>query len=155
MLWCQTVSQTGGSHARDSHTFYYVSRPSVHFQETPRQSVTVPDSLSLCRRLFLNLLLVPRRSLHHRRLSVSLMQMPRWSGRLSDTIWESPACALTVFAPSGSLLLMPRRSCILSGTVCESPSGAQTVFPPSQTVWESLGTGFGSQQSVKRRAVVV
>ncbi|KAH3704042.1 hypothetical protein DPMN_079097 [Dreissena polymorpha] len=51
LRWCQTVSQTGGAHARDSHTFCDVLRPSRQLKETPRQSVTVPDSLSLRRRL--------------------------------------------------------------------------------------------------------
>ncbi|KAH3844671.1 hypothetical protein DPMN_086931 [Dreissena polymorpha] len=97
---CQTVSQTGGAHARDSHTFCDEPRPSGQLQETPRQSVKVPDSLSLCRRLFGNLLHVPRRSLNRRRLFGSLVQVPRRSERLSDTVWESPAGVRTVLAPS-------------------------------------------------------
>ncbi|KAH3826419.1 hypothetical protein DPMN_128324 [Dreissena polymorpha] len=47
LQWCQTVSQTSGVHARDSHTFCDVPRPSGKLQETSRQSVTVPDSLSV------------------------------------------------------------------------------------------------------------
>ncbi|KAH3826647.1 hypothetical protein DPMN_128556 [Dreissena polymorpha] len=53
---CQTVSQTGWQHERDSHTFCDVPRPSGQLQETPRQSVTRSDSLSLSRRLFGNFL---------------------------------------------------------------------------------------------------
>ncbi|KAH3826650.1 hypothetical protein DPMN_128559 [Dreissena polymorpha] len=100
LRWCQTVSQTGGAHARESHTFCDVPRPSLQLLETPRQSVIVPDSLSLRRRLFGNLLQVPRRSLHRQRLSGSLLQVPRRSKRLSDTVWKSPAGARTVLAPS-------------------------------------------------------
>ncbi|KAH3840443.1 hypothetical protein DPMN_113892 [Dreissena polymorpha] len=73
----QTVSQTGRAHARDSHTFCDVPRPSGQLQETPRQSVTVPDSLALHRSLFANLLQVPGRSWHRRKLSGSLLQVPR------------------------------------------------------------------------------
>ncbi|KAH3754964.1 hypothetical protein DPMN_189656 [Dreissena polymorpha] len=58
-------------------------RPEGHLQETPRQSVTVSDNLSLRRRLF-----------------GSLLQVPRWFGRLSDTACEFPPGARTVLAPS-------------------------------------------------------
>ncbi|KAH3866160.1 hypothetical protein DPMN_029216 [Dreissena polymorpha] len=86
LRWCQTVSQIGGAPARDSHTFCDVLRPSGQLQETPRQSVTVSDGPSLRRRLLKNLMQVCGRSLHRRRLSWSLLQVPRRSGRLSDTV---------------------------------------------------------------------
>ncbi|KAH3823785.1 hypothetical protein DPMN_125607 [Dreissena polymorpha] len=53
------VPQAGLAHARDPNTLYYVQRPSGQLQETPRQSVTVPDSLSIRRRLIGNLMQVP------------------------------------------------------------------------------------------------
>ncbi|KAH3810854.1 hypothetical protein DPMN_139252 [Dreissena polymorpha] len=111
---CQTVFQTDRAYARDSHTFYDVPKLSGQLQETPKQSLTVPDSLSLRRKQFGNLLQVPRQSLHRRRLSESLLQVPLRFGRLSYTVWESPAGVRTVLAPSQ--------------TVLESPAGAQLVW---------------------------
>ncbi|KAH3835446.1 hypothetical protein DPMN_108793 [Dreissena polymorpha] len=121
LQWCQTVSQTCWPHARDSHTFCDVPRPSGQLQETHRQSVTVPDSLSLSRRLFGNLLQVPRRSWHRRRLPGSVLQLP---AGLRDC-----------YAPSqtyGSLLQVTRRSYRHSGTFWESPAGASPVL---KTLW--------------------
>ncbi|KAH3728638.1 hypothetical protein DPMN_054597 [Dreissena polymorpha] len=78
-----TVSAPAG----DFQTVFDVTRrslrPEGHLQETPRQSVTVPDSLSLRRRLFGNLLQVPRRP-----------------ERLSCTVRDSSAGAQMVLAPS-------------------------------------------------------
>ncbi|KAH3781321.1 hypothetical protein DPMN_159148 [Dreissena polymorpha] len=128
------------AHARDSHTFCDVPRPSVQLQETPRQSVTMTDSLSLRRRLFVNLLQVPRRSLHRRRLIGSLVQVPRRSERLSDTFWESPAGARTVLAPSqtvwDSSACAPKVMYIVWHRVrvsCRRPDGLPNVI----YVWES------------------
>ncbi|KAH3738451.1 hypothetical protein DPMN_045085 [Dreissena polymorpha] len=79
-------------------------------------SQTVLESLQVLQRsgrLAGSLRLVPRQSWHRRRLSGCPLQVPRRSGRISCTVWESPAGALTVLA--------------LSQTVWESPSCAPTV----------------------------
>ncbi|KAH3776425.1 hypothetical protein DPMN_177850 [Dreissena polymorpha] len=73
------------------------------------------------------LLQVPRWSLHRRRLSWSILQVPSWSGRHLKTVAD----------------------CL------ELSYSAQTILVPSNFVRESLGTGFGCRQSVKRRAVVM
>ncbi|KAH3826637.1 hypothetical protein DPMN_128546 [Dreissena polymorpha] len=89
-----------------------VQRPSGELQETHRQFVTVSDSLSFRRRLFRNLLQVPRRSWngrrllgisyscspvseiawHRHKLSESLLQVPRRSRRLesSESLLQVP-----------------------------------------------------------------
>ncbi|KAH3826648.1 hypothetical protein DPMN_128557 [Dreissena polymorpha] len=91
--------------------------------------------------------------------------MPRRSLRLSDTVADclgvlcrcpyglgtvADCSGVSCRGPAGlGILLKP------SQTVWDCPTGAQTILVPSQSAWESPGTGFGGQQSVKRRAVVV
>ncbi|KAH3690553.1 hypothetical protein DPMN_191224 [Dreissena polymorpha] len=60
-------------------------------------------------------------------MSCSLLQVPSWSGRPSETVTD----------------------CL--GLSYRCPDDLGTV----QIVWESPGTGFGCRQSVKRPAVVV
>ncbi|KAH3727918.1 hypothetical protein DPMN_053864 [Dreissena polymorpha] len=108
------------AHARESHTFCDVPRPSGQLQVTPRQSVTVPNGLSLRRRLFWNLLQVHIRSWHRRRLSGSLLQLPaglRDCLAPSQTVWVSPLGAPTVWQTVLHFL----------GVFCRCPNGLVTV----------------------------
>ncbi|KAH3884285.1 hypothetical protein DPMN_008264 [Dreissena polymorpha] len=55
-----------------------------------------------CQRLSESLLLVPRRYWHRRRPSLSILLVPRRFFAPSQTVWDSPEGALTVWETSGT-----------------------------------------------------
>ncbi|KAH3734939.1 hypothetical protein DPMN_041399 [Dreissena polymorpha] len=91
-----TVANCLGHYCRLFATLHPVRESPAAAQTVLAPSQTVLESLQVPKRsgrLSSSLRLVPRQSLHRRRLSESLLQVPRRSGK--------------ILAPSGSLLHVP------------------------------------------------